>query len=295
MKCEKPIATHGMLHGCGQCMPCRINKQRVWVHRLELEATQHSENCFLTLTYNDQSLPKDGSLDVKTLQDFIKRLRRRFEPLRLRYLACGEYGDLTWRPHYHAIVFGLPTCRKLKTEYGKNGIKCCDHCRKVEEIWGLGNVYLGRAEPESMRYVCGYVTKKMTRSDHPELNGRHPEFSRMSLKPGIGHDAMDVLSDNLPSVTSTVPISSITYGSIKKPLGRYLTRKLNGFRNLSTNFGSQEAINELQAEVRELRLAARASEDDPSFVSRYKKKMQGKYASQITRLNLRKRKNGKTL
>lgn len=295
MKCIQPLATHGMLHGCGQCMPCRINKQRVWVHRLELEATQHDQNCFLTLTYDDQHLPADGSLDVKTLQDFIKRLRRRFDPLRLRYLACGEYGDHSWRPHYHAVLFGFPTCVKLKTQYDKNGIRCCDHCRKVEEIWGNGNVYLGTAEAQSFRYVCGYVTKKMTRSDHPDLNGRQPEFSRMSLKPGIGAGAMEVLSENLPSITSTLPISSLTYGNIKRPLGRYLTRRLNGSRNLSKNFGSQEAIDELQAEVRDLRLAARASETNPSFVSHYKEKMKGKFASQEARHNLRTRKNGKTL
>jgi len=296
MKCEHPLATHGMLHGCGQCMPCRINKQRVWAHRLELEATQHVHNCFLTLTYDDENLPKDGSLDAKALQDFIKRLRRRYEPLRIRYFACGEYGDLSWRPHYHAVLFGFPTCVNLQTEYRKDGgIKCCGHCRKVEEIWGMGRVQLARAEPQSLRYVCGYVTKKMTQRTDPRLHGKVPEFSRMSLKPGIGHSAMETISDNLPSSVSLMPISSISYGNTPRPLGRYLTRKLNTLRGLSPGAHVQNAVDALQAEMLPLRILARKDEQNPSFTTHYKKKMEGKYASQQVRLTLRKHGNGKKI
>jgi hypothetical protein len=26
--------------------------------------------------------------------------------LKVRFFHCGEYGDLTRRPHYHALIFG---------------------------------------------------------------------------------------------------------------------------------------------------------------------------------------------
>jgi hypothetical protein len=51
-------------------------------------------------------LPADGSLDVSHFQKFMKRLRDRIKPLKIRFFHCGEYGDLTRRPHYHALIFG---------------------------------------------------------------------------------------------------------------------------------------------------------------------------------------------
>lgn len=37
----------------------------------------------------------------------MKVVRRRFPDDRIRFFAAGEYGDKTFRPHYHAILFGL--------------------------------------------------------------------------------------------------------------------------------------------------------------------------------------------
>jgi len=101
---------------CGGCLGCRIDRSRQWAIRCEHEMQMHSHNCFITLTYSDDYLPRDGSLNVKHFQDFMKRFRRRVtdpddryfvsEDFKLRYFHCGEYGSATFRPHYHAIVFG---------------------------------------------------------------------------------------------------------------------------------------------------------------------------------------------
>ena len=108
MICIKPLTLEGRGEvGCGQCRNCRINRRREWVGRMILEAKEHLFSSFVTLTYDDEHMPKDGSLCKKHLQQFIRRLRKALYPRKIRYYAVGEYGDKSWRPHYHLIVFGL--------------------------------------------------------------------------------------------------------------------------------------------------------------------------------------------
>lgn len=160
-----------MNYGCGQCTPCRINKSREWVCRMSLEAREHPYSAFVTLTYNDETLPKDGSVSKRDLQNFLKRLRKEIHPRLIRFYGVGEYGDKSWRPHYHLIIFGLsPTEGKI-----------------VEKCWKEGFIKMGTAEGKSFSYVAGYVVKKMTNPKDRRLEGRKPEFALMSLKPGIGH------------------------------------------------------------------------------------------------------------
>lgn len=90
-------------------MPCRLNRRRLWTHRLLLEQLKHGDSCFLTLTYDEKHLPEGGSLVPKHAQDFLKRLRSKTN-LKLRYYLVGEYGEDTERPHYHVALFGYPNC-----------------------------------------------------------------------------------------------------------------------------------------------------------------------------------------
>lgn len=179
MKCKKPYEKGVVAFPCGQCMPCRINRRRTWVARMILERAEHQHASFLTLTYNDENLPKDLCVSKDELQRFFKRLRKEIYPRAVRYFACGEYGDKSSRPHYHAIVFGLsPTERTV-----------------VEKCWKKGFVQIGTAEPATMSYCGGYITKKMTRRGDPRLEGRNPEFALMSRNPGLGMKYIDVLAE----------------------------------------------------------------------------------------------------
>ena len=90
---------------CGRCMGCRLEKSRQWAVRCVHEAKFYEDNCFVTLTYAPEHLPKDGSLNRKHVQDFIKRLRRRLDDRKIRVFYCGEYGDKLRRPHYHLCLF----------------------------------------------------------------------------------------------------------------------------------------------------------------------------------------------
>lgn len=204
-----------------------------------LEAAQYTDNAFITLTYADEFLPRlsekcSGTLLSKHLQDFLKRLRFAW-PTQIRFYGVGEYGDENWRPHYHVALFNFPTCVRGRTlrRVGSGGPvwrDCCEQCRLVGEKWGFGNVDLGILEVSSAQYVAGYITKKMTRRDDYRLEGREPEFSRMSLRPGIGFSAMhevasSLMQFNLDTTQTDIPVS-LRHGSRELPLGRYLRRKL---------------------------------------------------------------------
>lgn len=184
---------------------------------------QYGQNAFVTLTYaSDEQV----TLDPAHARDFLKRIRRSIEPVKIRFYLVGEYGDKSERPHYHVALFNYPCCTHGLTQYNRNGIKCCDTCKTIQLLWGYGNIYVGSLEPHSAAYIAGYVTKKMTRYDDIRLNNRHPEFARMSLKPGIGHDAMwDYASVLLQYAENHVDVpNSLRHGGKPLPLGRYLTR-----------------------------------------------------------------------
>lgn len=213
---------------CGQCMPCRVNKKREWTHRIVLESMCHSESSFVTLTYSEENLPHDGSLKPEHLTLFLKRFRKSIAPIRVRYFAVGEYGDESQRPHYHVALFGYPPCRKGGTNPRRSG-GCCDICDRLRDEWSCGIIYSGDLSYHSAAYVAGYVTKKLTKKDDPRLAGRHPEFTRMSLRPGIGYWAMaevasSILQHNLEDQID-VPVA-LRLGGKEWPLGKYLRKAL---------------------------------------------------------------------
>lgn len=230
MLCNNPYMLQGKAFGCGQCLPCRINRRRIWSHRICLEASQYSDNCFMTLTYDDENLPEDGSLDPLALTLFLKRLRKWFNNSygrKIRYFGVGEYGDQSNRPHYHLALFGFPNCERGRTLQRRGG-RCCHYCDTVRSLWGKGRVELACLEPASASYVAGYVTKKLTRHDDERLSGRHPEFARMSNRPGIGAGVMDEVASGIMELEvefEDVP-NSLGSGRKQYPLGRYLTQQL---------------------------------------------------------------------
>lgn len=221
--------------GCGQCMPCRINSRRLWQTRMMLESYSHEASCFVTLTYSDENLPEGGSLVPRDVQLFIKRLRFAFGEQRLRYYVCGEYGDVTWRPHYHAILFGISPIEVAR----------------VGKAWGLGFVHVGEFNIVTAGYTCGYLTKRLTKKDDPVLNGRYPEFSRKSLRPGLGAGALAVVALALDNDVGDDEISRlgdapgiIRIEGRKRQLGRYLKARLRMELGLTDEF-----VNEAKAKI----------------------------------------------
>lgn len=62
---------------CGRCIGCRLEYSRQWAVRCVHEASLYDDNCFITLTYDNENLPEGGTLVKKHFQDFMKRLRKK--------------------------------------------------------------------------------------------------------------------------------------------------------------------------------------------------------------------------
>lgn len=197
---------------CGQCIGCRIDRSRMWAIRCTHEAKMHEHNCFITLTYSENEVPKHGGLEKSDLQKFFKRLRHYVGPF--RYYACGEYGDSTNRPHYHAVLFGVDFSNRDRKVHSKNSRGDILYtCPTLDEAWGKGHALISSFSYQTAAYVARYVMKKQMGKHahehekyvrtHPitgEIYSVPPEFALMSMRPGIGSDwYQKYKSDAFPS------------------------------------------------------------------------------------------------
>lgn len=182
---------------CGKCIGCRLENRRQWAIRASLEAKMHQENIFATLTYSDDELVigyQHPTLVEEHLVLFWKRLRQALirhpeyftkeSEDELRYLASGEYGDESNRPHYHALIFGLDfRDKKIQQKNGDNILYSSD-C--LNSIWTHGHCTIGDVSFGSASYVAKYAMKND--SYHKEIwkeIGVEPQFCRMSRRPAL--------------------------------------------------------------------------------------------------------------
>lgn len=193
---------------CGQCIGCRIDYSRQWAVRCMHEAQMYEQNCFITLTYSDENLPLlNGvpNLSKRDFQLFLKRLRERISPQKIKFYGCGEYGgtdygstlaERTINPHYHICIFGYDFPDKVHYKENPNGDKIY-MSKLLDEIWGLGITTVGDVSFQSAAYVARYVMKKIKGPNWKdkyevidentgEIFMRQPEFALMSRNPGIG-------------------------------------------------------------------------------------------------------------
>lgn len=181
---------------CGQCIGCRRERVRQWASRIVNESKLHAENGFLTLTYDDTHLPVHGNLVYRDFQLFLKRYRKMVAPVKLRFFMCGEYGSRTGRPHFHAAIFGHWFSDSYVFKRGRYPLY---RSPALESLWVAGSSCFGALTFDSAAYVAGYIYDKMNgekAAEHyrrvdlstGEMFSLTPEFSHMSLKPGIGHD-----------------------------------------------------------------------------------------------------------
>lgn len=242
----------GVPFGCGQCLPCRINRRRVWSLRMALEYLAVGSGLFITLTYADENLPfsedYEPTLCKRDFQLFMKRLRKELYPVSIRFFACGEYGSKTHRPHYHAILFGVGT----------------EASEAVAKCWPYGMVACGECNAHTIQYVAGYCLKKLV---DPKKDNRVPEFTLTSRNPGLGSPAVPHIADvlkkhpelfRLGDFADDVPGQMSVLGK-SYPLGRYMIRKLREASGLDPDRESMDYIESIRD-----KFFAECTDPDPS-------------------------------
>ena len=163
---------------CGKCPSCLANLRQEWVFRLKQEYFDSVFAIFVTLTYSDENLPKDLSVNKKDIQDFHKRLRKHFPPGDLRFYLVSEYGDHTFRPHYHGLYF-------FKHDYDRRFIY-----ETFEKSWNKGFLKFGNVEEGSIVYCTKYCLKHSTTP-----TGCTPTFRLVSkMAGGLGHGYLERMS-----------------------------------------------------------------------------------------------------
>lgn len=213
-----PEGLEPVLLPCKHCTCCMRTYRREWAYRLMCESLESSESMFITLTVDDEHLPAvfpNRSLQHKPFQDFMKRLRiclsRGFEydfvphfthssllgkidhltkrcfyqRDKIRFYMCGEYGDVTMRPHYHCCIFGarFPDAYFAK----KVGHELYYTSPTLLKLWPFGKMSLfSDVTPSSAAYVAGYVDKKLEKGqEYFKALGLMPEYVRMSNGLGL--------------------------------------------------------------------------------------------------------------
>lgn len=209
---------------CGKCIGCRTDRATTWANRSTHEASMWRHNSFVTLTYADEHLPQDGHLRPKDLTNFIKRLRAydyrsgsaldRDRSSNIRFFACGEYGENTSRPHYHALLFNCAFRDKHRVGQSLH------ESELLTKLWPYGAHRLGELTPASAAYVAQYNLKKQGRGDF-DADGveRVAPFLRMSFRPAIGADWLADYAHDLQH-------GYLVQGGRKHPLPRYYRDKI---------------------------------------------------------------------
>lgn len=207
---------------CGKCIGCHARRAQEWGIRGMHEAHMHERNSFLTLTYNPHTLPKDGSLKPDHLRDFIKRMRDRIDPVKIKYLACGEYGPKGGRPHYHLCIYGYAFPDMEENGTSPKGLKIYKS-KLLKELWPLGRHTVQEANYQTACYVAKYTHKyNLQRGKIKANEGLTEEFSRQSNGLGLAFFER-FMSDMYPRDEVAVRKDVNTIVIVKPP--RYYDKK----------------------------------------------------------------------
>lgn len=195
---EEGFLDQKVVMGCGKCIGCLADRARYWGIRCANEASLWLDNSFITLTYDAENLPLDGSVKKDHVQKFLKRLRKKFPRHKsspVRYFACGEYGTDLGRAHYHILLFNFWFTDSVYYRTTRQGYLCY-HSAMLERLWPFGRSEIGSVTPESALYVAmyqlesicsGQIASRYVHPDTGEIVERAPEFILMSRNPGIGN------------------------------------------------------------------------------------------------------------
>lgn len=186
---------------CGKCIGCRIDYSRSWADRMTYHSLDKkilpNSSWFITLTYDDEhlsDLEHSENYDLYALnydhsREFVKRLRNKFRDCQIDFYLSGEYGDSSFRPHFHLICYNVPLD---DLEYWKSNEFGDPYYTSdtIEKIWSKGFCTISPFTWLGAAYTASYVQKKRDGRMLCEYTavGLTPERCFSSRRPGIAHD-----------------------------------------------------------------------------------------------------------
>ena len=222
---------NGVVVPCGKCPACLANQRQEWCFRLQQENLASSFSLFVTLTYDDEHKPEKG-VNKNDIQLFHKRLRKHFPSGELRFYVVSEYGDHTFRPHYHGLYF----------------FKSVQDIEKVYQIfvnsWQLGFIKFGKVETGSIVYCTKYCLKKKF-----VPAGQNENFRLMSkMNGGLGSYYLEQMSDFHVEFEN---FAFVSHAGKKCRMPRYFKDKLSSLYRVYHEEEYQRGIEEYFAKMRE--------------------------------------------
>lgn len=246
---------------CSKCNFCLQNRRKDWMFRLEQHSKDYVSAHFITLTYDNHTVPTSNNLMTLRKTDLIKfhklikqsntrtlirlkknkklswkqyhELKRKY---RITYYSVGEYGSKFFRPHYHCLMFGIHplTIQALKRN----------------QVWNKGMIHIGTVSSSSIGYVTAYMIDK----DNVRDGIREKPFSIMSK--GIGANYLKLKrqwnkqkGDHLDDYRYYV-----IHDGHKQRLPRYYKDKIftKVERSILSQIAFEESMNFLESEIERL-------------------------------------------
>ncbi|WNK13552.1 MAG: replication initiator protein [Microvirus sp.] len=211
-RCMIPIRTrHGDWVPCGRCNECTTRRISGWTFRLSIEEKYSTSAHFITLTYAPEHVPtspvgKRLTLHKPHVQAFIRKLRKSsYWGNNIKYYAVGEYGTLLQRPHYHLLLFNVPSLELL------------------QPAWPHGQIYYGSITPASVGYCFKYLCKERKIPAY-KADDRCPEFGLFSKHLGKGYITPEMKAWHLDDLKNRMYIPMPGGGKIAMP--RYYKERI---------------------------------------------------------------------
>lgn len=162
---------------CNKCVECMSRNTQQWAFRLQNELKHSKCAVVVTLTYDDENVPKATDFNTGEIQltlskqdatKFIKSIRKRTKRQGIKYFLVGEYGKETNRPHYHAIIFNVSPADQ----------------DKIKDAWHRGFTYIDSPSSASIGYILKYINKSVFAYAKKQIRKEVPEFRLISKKIG---------------------------------------------------------------------------------------------------------------
>lgn len=193
-------------------MACRADRITMWTDRIQFEAlTSPDASGFLTLTFDDAHMPKNRSANKKVMSDFFKRLRY-YSDKDFRFFYSSEYGETTYRLHYHVCMLN----------FDANDVK---NIEDLSKAWAdrdgnrLGIFTFTPLLPARIRYCVEYIS-----FENPKMNA---VYKSLGLSPCVHSCSKRIGEDWIMSHADVIKQTNGYFSNGKlRPLPSYFQDKL---------------------------------------------------------------------